>query len=144
LGTVKTKELGVKPQPQDFMFWTNLYMTVAAAMVALVLGEFNTGLQFCLKNPVIFSKLLKFALCSAVGQAFIFYTISEFDPLVCSTVTTTRKVFSVLLSIFVHGHQMSAQGSSYVQVSSILEIYTFFCRMGWYSSGLRRYCLRTL
>merc|ERR1712008_377318 len=46
----------------------------------------------------------------AVGQAFIFYTISSFDPLVCTTVTTTRKVFSVLLSIFTKGHQLNNQG----------------------------------
>lgn len=101
------QELGIRPQPADFMFWTNLFMSLAAAAVALVLGEFQTGLSFTLQNPVILGKLVKFAICSAVGQAFIFYTISEFDPLVCSTVTTTRKVFSVLLSIFTHNHAMS-------------------------------------
>eukprot|EP00968_Pinguiococcus_pyrenoidosus_P029219 scaffold8416_cov267-Pinguiococcus_pyrenoidosus.AAC.3 len=41
----------------------------------------------------------RFAACSAFGQSFIFYTIANFDPLVCTTVTTTRKIFSVLLSI---------------------------------------------
>jgi UDP-galactose transporter B1 len=106
---VKTKELGVKPKPADFMFWTNLYMSLAATAVSLAVGDFNTGLTYCSANPVILNKILKFALCSAVGQSFIFYTISEFDPLVCSTVTTTRKVFSVLLSIVLHGHAMSAQ-----------------------------------
>jgi UDP-galactose transporter B1 len=61
-------------------------------------------------NPEIMSKIIKFSACSAVGQSFIFYTISNFDPLVCTTVTTTRKVFSVLLSIFLKGHVLSAQG----------------------------------
>jgi UDP-galactose transporter B1 len=106
----KTKALGVKPKPYDFMFWTNLYMGITAAVFALVLGEFQTGVAFCFGNPVIFEKILKFALCSAVGQSFIFYTIANFDPLVCTTITTTRKVFSVLLSIFINGHSMSPQG----------------------------------
>lgn len=106
----KTKELGVKPKPYDFMFWTNLYMGVTATLFALFLGEFGTGISFCLNNPVIFQKILKFAVCSAVGQSFIFYTIANFDPLVCTTITTTRKVFSVLLSIFINGHAMSRQG----------------------------------
>jgi UDP-galactose transporter B1 len=51
-----------------------------------------------------------FEIGSAVGQSFIFYTISNFEPLVCSTVTTTRKIFSVLLSIFVNNHKLDARG----------------------------------
>lgn len=106
----KSKERGVDAKPYDLMFWTNLFMALTASVLALGLKEFNTGLAFCFKNPVIFGKILKFAVCSAVGQSFIFYTIANFDPLVCTTVTTTRKVFSVLLSIFLHGHQLSPQG----------------------------------
>merc|ERR1711920_788580 len=33
-----------------------------------------------------------------------------FDPLVCTTITTTRKVFSVLLSVFTKGHNLNGQG----------------------------------
>jgi UDP-galactose transporter B1 len=106
----KGKEKGVEPKPYDMMFWTNLFMAVTAAAFSLVLSEFQSGVAFCLANPVILNKILKFAVCSAVGQSFIFYTIANFDPLVCTTVTTTRKVFSVLLSIFLNGHQMSPQG----------------------------------
>lgn len=106
----KTKEKGAEPKPYDLMFWTNLFMAVTAAVFALALQEVNTGIAFCVNNPVIFGKIVKFAICSAVGQSFIFYTIANFDPLVCTTVTTTRKVFSVLLSIFLHGHQLSPQG----------------------------------
>jgi len=102
--------MGVKPKPYDFMFWTNLYMAITAVAFSLFLGEGVSGLKFCLENPIIFNKILKFSVCSAVGQSFIFYTISNFDPLVCTTVTTTRKVFSVLLSIFLNGHAMNAQG----------------------------------
>ncbi len=107
-----TAKVGVKPKPYDFMFWTNLFMCLTAAVVALVLGEFTSGMAFCTANPEILSKVFKFSLCSAVGQSFIFYTIANFDPLVLSTVTTTRKIFSVLLSIFLKGHPLSATGWS--------------------------------
>jgi UDP-galactose transporter B1 len=106
----KSSAIGVKPKPYDFMFWTNLYMGITAALLAVALGEFQDGIKFCTQNPVILNKILKFSLCSAVGQSFVFYTISAFDPLVCTTVTTTRKVFSVLLSIFLKGHAVSPQG----------------------------------
>jgi len=106
----KSKELGVVAKPYDFMFWTNLYMGITALVFAVGLQEVIPGIKFCTENPVILNKIVKFALCSAVGQSFIFYTIANFDPLVCTTITTTRKVFSVLLSIFLNGHKLSAQG----------------------------------
>ena len=85
-------------------------MALVALVVSNVLGEFFRGLAFCFANPKILSKIIKFSACSAIGQSFIFYTISKFDPLVCSTVTTTRKIFSVLLSIFLKGHSLNLQG----------------------------------
>jgi UDP-galactose transporter B1 len=108
----ETAKVGVKPKPYDFMFWTNLFMCITAALVALGLGELTSGASFCLDNPEIMSKIIKFAICSAVGQSFIFYVVANFDPLVLSTVTTTRKIFSVLLSIFLKGHTLSAMGWS--------------------------------
>merc|ERR1712166_164068 len=93
----ETAEAGVKPKPYDFMFWTNLFMAGTALVVALGLGELTAG--------------------------FIFYTISNFDPLILSTVTTTRKIFSVLLSIFLKGHSLSLVGWSGIgmAVSGILS-----------------------
>merc|ERR1711957_243729 len=87
------------------------------------LNEIGPGLAYCSANPEIFAKIVKFALCSAVGQSFIFYTIANFDPLVLSTVTTTRKIFSVLLSIFLKGHSLSLVGWSGIgmAVSGILS-----------------------
>jgi uncharacterized membrane protein len=101
---------GVTLLPYDYMLFTNLFMMLTAAAVAIFTGEFQPGLDFCLANPEILQKILKFALCSAAGQSAIFFTIATFDPLVCSTVTTTRKVFSVLLSIFLHGHALNSTG----------------------------------
>ncbi|KAL3780059.1 hypothetical protein HJC23_007308 [Cyclotella cryptica] len=108
----ETAKAGVKPKPYDFMFWTNLYMCLTAIVISAGLNEIGSGLAFCSANPEILSKIIKFAVCSAVGQSFIFYTIANFDPLVLSTVTTTRKIFSVLLSIFLKGHSLSMTGWS--------------------------------
>lgn len=108
----ETAKAGVKPKPYDFMFWTNLFMCLTAVVIAVGLGEVTSGLAFTAANPEILSKIIKFAVCSAVGQSFIFYTIANFDPLILSTVTTTRKIFSVLLSIFLKGHSLSVTGWS--------------------------------
>jgi solute carrier family 35 (UDP-galactose transporter), member B1 len=108
----ETAKVGVKPKPYDFMFWTNLFMCLTAIVIAGGLGEINSGVSYLVANPEILNKIVKFAVCSAVGQSFIFYTIANFDPLVLSTVTTTRKIFSVLLSIFLKGHSLSMMGWS--------------------------------
>jgi len=117
---IKTKsmEVGVKPKPYDFMLWINAFMFATATLLSVVLGDLTSGLSFCKANPEVLEKILKFSACSAVGQSFIFFTIANFDPLVCTTITTTRKVFSVLLSIFLNGHNLSTQGWAGIAVAS--------------------------
>jgi UDP-galactose transporter B1 len=108
----QTELIGVQPQPYDFMFYMNLSMCITALVIAAGLGELSSGTLFCLENPEVLHKIIKFSICSAIGQSFIFYTIAHFDPLILSTVTTTRKIFSVLLSIFLKGHALSIMGWS--------------------------------
>ena len=104
------KSHSIQPRPYDFMLWTNLFMCVFGVMISLTLGDFASGMNYCSENPEVFSLIWRFSLCSAIGQSFIFYTVARFDPLVCGTVTTTRKIFSVLLSIFFKGHVVTFQG----------------------------------
>lgn len=44
---------------------------------------------------------------NAVGQLFIFSMIASFDTITVTTVNVTRKVFSVVASVFVHNHNLS-------------------------------------
>lgn len=108
----ETEKIGIHPKPYDFMFWTNLSMMLTAVVITLILGELSPGIVFLTANPIILSKIIKFSICSAIGQSFIFYTIAHFDPLVVTTITTTRKILSVLLSIFLKGHSLSVTGWS--------------------------------
>lgn len=104
----KLKELKKKEKPYDLMFWSNFYMAVAATVMAILKKEIGPGAKYLRENPLIYSQILKFAVCGAMGQACIFYTISNFDPVVCTAVTTTRKLASVLVSIFETGNGISA------------------------------------
>lgn len=104
------KAVQITPQPYDLMTFTNLWMMIFAIIISFSIGEFWKGMEYCAHNPKVFALIWKFSMCSAIGQSFIFYTVARFDPLVCSTVTTTRKIFSVLLSIVFKGHHIPAQG----------------------------------
>lgn len=99
-------KLGAKKklQPYDLMLFTNLAMMVIALGASLGLGQFHGGVAYVATHPEIASAMMKFAACSALGQSAIFFTLANFDPLLCTTVTTTRKIFSVLLDIFTQGH----------------------------------------
>ena len=122
-----TAKLGARVAPWDMMFWMNLFMAGTAALfcalplnssLQVVLPEGVVALQYCERNPVVLQKILLFAACSATGQAFIFYTISNFDPLTTTTITTTRKVSSTVLSILTEGHSLSAVGWAGLTVAS--------------------------
>jgi len=104
------KQINIVPQPYDLMTYTNVWMMAFALVIAVATGEFGEGWAHCVHNPEVLALVWKFSVCSAVGQSFVFYTVARFDPLVCATVTTTRKVFSVALSLAFKGHKVSLQG----------------------------------
>lgn len=43
----------------------------------------------------------------AAGQIFIFLTITWYSSLICTTITTTRKFFTILLSVLYFGHHFT-------------------------------------
>lgn len=109
------------PTTLDFLLLTNISMGFIAFVVSLLLpqssattmtnsNELFTGIQFLVENPPCLKMVTILCCCSAIGQSFIFYIIAQFDPLVCSTITTTRKILSVLWSILMKGHIVSLQG----------------------------------
>lgn len=51
--------------------------------------------------------LIKFSLCGAIGQIFIFITLEQFSSVVLVTVTVTRKMLSMALSVFLFGHVLN-------------------------------------
>ena len=94
---------GKKLKPYDLMTFTNLAMMLVAVAVSLAKSEFFDGLDFLLANPDLLPMVVKFSFCSAIGQSAIFFTMANFDPLMVTMVTTTRKIFSVLLGIVQDG-----------------------------------------
>ena len=66
------------------------------------------------------------AVCSAVGQLFIFYTIKRYGPLVFATIQTVRQLLSIVLSILFFAHPINAMetlGIAIVFVALTAQIY---------------------
>jgi solute carrier family 35 (UDP-galactose transporter), member B1 len=100
------------PNAYDFLTFTNMAMVVIAIAASVVLSRdgLSDGVDYLRQNPRCASILWRCCVCSAIGQSFVFFIIATFDPLVLSTITTTRKILSVLLSIFLKGHLLTQQG----------------------------------
>ncbi|KFH48150.1 UDP-galactose transporter-like protein [Hapsidospora chrysogenum ATCC 11550] len=70
-------------------------------------GEMRAALDFMARYPAVWKDVLGFAACGAVGQVFIFYTLSTFSSVLLVTVTVTRKMFTMILSVVAFGHRLS-------------------------------------
>ena len=58
-----------------------------------------------MQTPAILKECLIWGFAGAIGQVFIFFTISMFNSYLLTVITTTRKFFSVVYSNFRFGHK---------------------------------------
>ncbi|KAH9811649.1 UAA transporter [Melampsora americana] len=70
-------------------------------------NEFSTALEFIKTYPSVLKDILLFSTAGAIGQLFIFETLSHFGSLTLVTITVTRKLFTMLLSVVVFNHQLT-------------------------------------
>jgi UDP-galactose transporter B1 len=103
----KVKLTKTPPSAWDQMESLNKYSLVICFFIALVSGQFAALIAFVKVHPIVMSDLVLLSVSGTIGQVFIFYTIANFSPLLLSIVTTTRKFFTVLISIFIFNHQMN-------------------------------------
>ena len=70
--------------------WSIGYLLVGL----LITGEGVEFISFLQRHPSVLWELASFSVASALGQFFIFMTVSDFGPLPCSIITTTRSLFT--------------------------------------------------
>jgi len=103
------------------MLWINLLSTILTSLISVLPlpyipvlhpskggeAEFKNALEFLRTHPTIIYPLVQFALTGALGQLFIFETLQHFGSLTLVTITLTRKLFTMLLSVFVYNHKLT-------------------------------------
>ncbi|KAJ7459697.1 UAA transporter [Mycena latifolia] len=104
---------------QQMMLWINVFSTLLTMVLAVLPvhipvilpsrsgTELAEALAFIRAHPTIKIPLLQFAFTGALGQLFIFETLQHFGSLTLVTITLTRKVFTMLLSVVVYNHKLS-------------------------------------
>jgi solute carrier family 35 (UDP-galactose transporter), member B1 len=70
-------------------------------------NELVEAISFIKAYPAVGWDVLGFAACGAIGQVFIFHTLSVFSSLLLVTVTVTRKMLTMVLSVLWFGHKIT-------------------------------------
>lgn len=118
-----------KPSPFHMMFYLNRNSTILMINYLLFAPwskELGNALRFISCRPSILPDILLFSFCGAVGQAIVFLTLGNFGAIFLVTITVTRKLFTILLSVLYFGHSLTlGQWISVmvVFVALILEAY---------------------
>ncbi|SYZ65913.1 UDP-galactose_transporter (plasmid) [Leishmania braziliensis MHOM/BR/75/M2904] len=88
--------------------WLGHTEAVLAAPATVPFHDLSHFLSFLAHCPEARHDVLLMSLLSALGQLFIFHTITVFGTLALTAMTLLRKGGSVILSIVVHGHAVQS------------------------------------
>ena len=99
-----------KMSPVQMMAGVNLFSIIFTSVSLIEQGGFTQSAAFMLRHPEFFFHACALSVCSAFGQLFIFYTISQFGPVVFTIIMTTRQGFAILLSCITYGHSITVMG----------------------------------
>lgn len=91
-------------QPFDLMYNIQLGKTILAGIGLLVLNQLHIFVQMVQDMGFL---LVALGLSGALGQVFIFVTISKFGALTCSIIGLARKVTTLVASIYFYGHSLN-------------------------------------
>jgi UDP-galactose transporter B1 len=110
-----------KPSGQQMMFHINLFSTLISTLLSFLplphipvihptdAGELELvyAIQFLKSHPGALKALAQFAITGALGQLFIYETLQHFGSLTLVMITLTRKLCTMLLSVFVYNHTLT-------------------------------------
>ncbi|XP_016391875.1 adenosine 3'-phospho 5'-phosphosulfate transporter 1-like [Sinocyclocheilus rhinocerous] len=94
----------------QMMFGVNLFSCLFTVGSLLEQGAFFDSLAFMMRHSEFAMHAVLLSVCSACGQLFIFYTISQFGAAVFTIIMTLRQAIAILLSCFLYGHAVTLVG----------------------------------
>jgi len=95
------------PTAVETMLYINLYSFLFLVPAAVTTGQWGEGIRLLKDNEQLRLSLAILTGVVSIGQIFIFLTITWYSSLVTTTITTTRKFFTILFSVLHFGHSFS-------------------------------------
>lgn len=96
-----------KPTVAAMTFWINIIPALGFWVIStFVTGEWSLALDFMAKHPEIKFEIAVYCFLAAIGQSVILLALFKFNSMTLTIITTTRKFFSILASVFWFGHTL--------------------------------------
>lgn len=95
------------PQMMFLMSTMSSLILFASTLYPFESPQLLEAIKFIRSHPSVAVDLLLYASTGAIGQLFIFRTLALFGSLTLVTVTVTRKMMTMLLSVFVFHHELT-------------------------------------
>jgi UDP-galactose transporter B1 len=105
------------PNAVETMLYVNLYALLFLIPACMHTGQWQHGVDALLHSGLnindsdgsasLVQKILILNAAAAAGQVFIFLTITWYTPVITTTITTTRKFVTILLSVWAFGHSFT-------------------------------------
>jgi len=96
-----------KPTSNQLFLASNLYGFLLIFIFSLVTGSLYPSLRFCIHHPVVLYDIITLGVLQVLGQVAVYYVVSNFKQHIYPLISTTRKIFTVLLSIFIFNHGLN-------------------------------------
>ncbi len=95
------------PSSLQLMMSINAFSFLYTLIALISTGQFFTVAEFMAgSDRRLFIAILAFGITSGCGQVFLFGLIRDFGSLSATITTTTRKFFSILLSVVLYSHSI--------------------------------------
>jgi UDP-galactose transporter B1 len=114
-------------QPFDLMYNIQLGKTILAFIGLLVLNQLHIFIQMVQEMGFL---LVALGLSGALGQVFIFVTIAKFGALTCSIIGLSRKVTTLVASIYFYGHHLNTLQFTGLLISVTAMVMNFWGKKG--------------
>jgi UDP-galactose transporter B1 len=119
-------------QPFDLMYNIQLGKTILAFIGLLVLNQLHIFIQMVQEMGFL---LVALGFSGALGQVFIFVTIAKFGALTCSIIGLSRKVTTLVASIYFYGHHLNSLQFTGLMISITAMVMNFWGKKGGGGGG---------
>lgn len=91
--------------------WTTFYISSYLIVGQLIFGdksELASAYASFMNSNELRYDILVFCICAAIGQVLIFAVMKEYGSLAWITISITRKLFTILFSVFMFSHPVKS------------------------------------
>lgn len=107
-----------KPRPLEMFEHINKWVVILCWCYSLATGQLLTTYQFAVKYPAFLKDIIVLSILTSIGQVFVYRMIKQFKQHIVPFVITTRKIFTVVISIIFYNHPTTT-----MQMLSILIVF---------------------